>query len=162
MSIRDNGDQGAHHLALPVMGRGVGASEDSDMFSSEPHGSPHINRDGFTLIEIMIALAVLGISLTVLLGLRNRDIALSAYSGHMTEATLLARQRISEVSFAGFPDLGAREGDFGEDHPNYKWKEEVKQTPYDVVRELNLEVLWTEGGREESVRFTTFLFNARG
>lgn len=119
-------------------------------------------QSGFTLIEIMVSLAVLAIALTVLLGLRNRDIALSAYSGHLTEATLLARQRISEVSFAGFPDLGAREGDFGEEYPNYKWKEEVKQTPYEVVRELNLEVLWKEGKREESVRFTTFLFNARG
>ncbi|MCG3113091.1 MAG: prepilin-type N-terminal cleavage/methylation domain-containing protein [Candidatus Manganitrophus sp. SB1] len=130
--------------------------------------TPHASRStlhaqsGFTLIEIMVSLAVLAIALTVLLGLRNRDIALSAYSGHLTEATLLARQRISEVSFAGFPDLGAREGDFGEEYPNYKWKEEVKQTPYEVVRELNLEVLWKEGGREESVRFTTFLFNARG
>lgn len=162
MSIQDRGRQGANHPALPVIGRGVGASEDSDLFSSEPHGSPHINRRGFTLIEIMVSLAVLAIALTVLLGLRNRDIALSAYSGHLTEATLLARQRISEVSFAGFPDLGAREGDFGEEYPNYKWKEEVKQTPYEVVRELNLEVLWKEGKREESVRFTTFLFNARG
>lgn len=119
-------------------------------------------NSGFTLIEIMVSLAVLAIALTVLLGLRNRDIALSAYSGHLTEATLLARQRISEVSFAGFPELGAREGDFGEAYPHYKWKEEVKQTPYEVVRELNLEVLWKEGGREESVRFTTFLFNAKG
>lgn len=117
---------------------------------------------GFTLIEIMIALAVLAISLTVLLGLRNRDIALSGYSGHLTEATLLARQQIAEITFAGFPDLGEKEGDFGEERPGYRWKQEVKQTPYDVVRELNLDVLWKEGGREESVRFTTFVFNAKG
>lgn len=110
----------------------------------------------------MIALAVLAISLTVLLGLRNRDIALSGYSGHLTEATLLARQQIAEITFAGFPDLGEKEGDFGEERPGYRWKQEVKQTPYDVVRELNLDVLWKEGGREESVRFTTFVFNAKG
>lgn len=117
---------------------------------------------GFTLIEIMIALAVLAISLTVLLGLRNRDIALSSYTGHITEATLLARQLVSEISFAGFPDVGEREGDFGEEHPGYKWKQEVKATPYEVVRELNVDVLWREGGHNETVHFTTFLFNAKG
>lgn len=140
-------------------GRG-GKGEKEQPYRLPPIANP--SHSGFTLIEIMVSLAVLAISLTVLLGLRNRDIALSAYSGHLTEATLLARQRISEISLAGFPELGAREGDFGEEYPNYKWKEEVKQTPYDVVRELNLEVLWMEGRREESVRFTTFLFNPRG
>ncbi len=132
--------------------------------ASTPHPlrlTPHVSCNGFTLIEIMVALAVLAISLTVLLGLRNRDIALSAYANHMTEATLLARQRISEITFAGFPDLGESEGDFGEDRPGYRWKEAVKQTPYDVVRELNLEVLWKEGGRDEKVQFTTFIFNAK-
>ncbi len=111
----------------------------------------------------MVALAILAISLTALLGLRNRDISLSAYSAHLTEATLLARQRISEITLAGFPDLGQREGDFGEARPGYRWKQEVKQTPIgEVVRELQVEVLWMEGGREERARFTTYLFNPKG
>ncbi|HLG22490.1 MAG TPA: prepilin-type N-terminal cleavage/methylation domain-containing protein [Candidatus Manganitrophaceae bacterium] len=131
---------------------------------------------GFTLIEIMVALAVLSIALVVLLGLRNRDLALAAYSRHLTEATLLARQKIGEISLAGFPDLGEREGDFADAAPGYRdlrgmvfgrteyrWREEVKQTPYpyDVVRELSLTVVWSEGGREETARFTTYLFNVK-
>lgn len=109
----------------------------------------------------MIALMVLSVSFIVLIGLRNRDIALAAYSHHMTEATLLARQRITEVSVAGFPEMGATEGDFGEAAPRYRWKQEVRQTPFEVVRELVLAVVWTEGGREEEVRFTTYVFNAK-
>src|SRR5581483_7317523 len=116
---------------------------------------------GFTLIEIMIALMVLSVSFVVLIGLRNRDIALAAYSHHMTEATLLARQRITEITAAGFPEMGESEGDFGEAAPLYKWKQQMKQTPFDVVRELALAVVWKEGSREEEVRFTTYLFNAK-
>jgi len=149
-------------LRISDCGFRIGKAKSVRFLLRNPQSAIRNRQAGFTLIEIMISLAVLGIALTVLLGLRNRDIALSAYSGHMTEATLLARQRISEVTFAGFPDLGTREGDFGEEHPNYTWKEEVKQTPYDVVRELNLDVLWMEGGRQESVRFTTFIFNPKG
>lgn len=122
---------------------------------------PLPSAGGFTLLEIMIALAVLSISFVVLLGLRNRDIALATYSHHMTEATLLARRQITEISIAGFPDLGESEGDFGEESPGYQWKQEVKQTPFDVVRELVLRVEWKEGDREEGVSFTTYVFNAK-
>lgn len=122
---------------------------------------PAKNLPGFTLIEIMIALMLLSVSFVVLIGLRNRDLALAAYSHHMTEATLLARRRITEVSVAGFADMGESEGDFGEAAPSYRWKQEVKPTPIDVVRELVIAVVWTEGSREEEVRFTTFLFNAK-
>lgn len=126
---------------------------------------------GFTLIEIVIALAILSISLIVLLGLRNRDLALAAYSRHLTEATLLARQKIGEISLAGFPDLGEREGGFDADpdhvgladRSGYRWRQEVRQTPYpdDVVRELTLTVSWKEGGRAEESRFTTYVFNVK-
>jgi general secretion pathway protein I len=117
--------------------------------------------NGFTLIEIMIALMVLSVSFVVLIGLRNRDIALAAYSHHMTEATLLARQRITEVSVSGFPDMGESEGNFGETVTRYRWKQQVKQTPFEVVRELVVAVIWNEGSREEEVRFTTYIFNAK-
>jgi general secretion pathway protein I len=132
-----------------------------NMSITRPAEERPFNRSGFTLIEIMIALMVLSVSFVVLIGLRNRDLALAAYSHHMTEATLLARQRITEVSVAGFPDMGDSEGDFGEAAPGYRWKQQVKQTPFEVVRELVLAVVWNEGSREEEVRFTTYLFNAK-
>ncbi|MFQ5780993.1 MAG: prepilin-type N-terminal cleavage/methylation domain-containing protein [Nitrospiria bacterium] len=113
---------------------------------------------GFTLLEIMVALAVISISFVALLGLRNRDIALAAYSRHLTEATLLARQKITEVSATGFPDLGVTEGDFGEAYSGFQWEQEVKQTPFEVVRELVLTVIWMEGRREEETKFTLYLF----
>ncbi len=118
------------------------------------------SRSGFTLLEIMIALAVVSISFVVLLGLRNRDIVLAEYSRHITVSTLLARQKITEVSVEGFPDLGSSDGGFGETYPEFKWRQEVRQTPFDVVRELELSVVWKEGVREEVSRFTVYIFDA--
>ncbi|MFQ5544256.1 MAG: type II secretion system protein [Nitrospiria bacterium] len=114
---------------------------------------------GFTLLEIMVALALLSISLVILLGLRNRDVALSERARQITEATILARQRITAVSVAGFPDLGKSDGDFGEDFPRYRWAQEIKQTFFEEVRELILSVRWKEGKREEEIQFTTYLFD---
>ncbi len=122
------------------------------------------NKKGFTLLEIMVALAVISISLVVLLGLRNRDLVLAATARDMTQATLLARQKITEIQLIGFPDLGEKKGDFGEEAPNFRWRQEVVQTPFDSVRELLLEVSWginedKEKEKDGQVRFTSYLFN---
>ncbi len=119
---------------------------------------------GFTLLEIMVALAVISISLVILLGLRNRDLVLSATARDMTEATILARKKITEINLGSFPDLGEKKGDFGEEAPKYRWRQEVVQTPFESVRELVLEVSWgvNEDNEEEKdgqVRFTSYLFD---
>jgi len=120
--------------------------------------------NGFTLLEIMVALAVISISLVVLLGLRNRDLVLSATARDITEATMLARKKITEISLSTFPDLGEKKGDFGEESPDFRWRQEVVQTPFESVREMVLEVSWgvNENNEEEKdgqVRFTTYLFD---
>ncbi|MFQ5598339.1 MAG: prepilin-type N-terminal cleavage/methylation domain-containing protein [Nitrospiria bacterium] len=124
-----------------------------------PPGTRIQSLGGFTLLEIMVALTVLSISLVVLLGLRNKDIALSAHARRITEATLLARLKITEIKTEGFPDLGEQQGDFGETAPKYQWRQEVRLTPFDAVRELILHVTWRHDTREEAVRMTAYLFN---
>ncbi len=119
---------------------------------------------GFTLLEIMVALAVISISLVVLLGLRNRDLVLSATARDMTKATMLARKKITEIHMSSFPDLGEKKGRFGEEAPEFRWRQEVVQTPFEAVREMVLEVSW--GGSEDheeekdgQVSFTSYLFD---
>ncbi len=116
-------------------------------------------KKGFTLIEIMVALSVLSISLVILLGLRNRSIALAAKSRHTIEATLLARQKITEISISGFPDLGESEGDFGNEYPLYRWRKNVVQTPFEEVREMFLEIIWKNNDQKENISVTTYLFD---
>ncbi len=119
-------------------------------------------KKGFTLIEIMVALSVLSISLVVLLGLRNSDIALAAKGRSIIEATILARQKITEISSAGFPSLGEAQGDFAEEFPQYTWRQTVVQTPFEQVRELYLEIVWKNNTQEERVGVTTYLFDHKG
>lgn len=114
---------------------------------------------GFTLLEIMVALAVLSISLVVLLGLRNRDVALSERARHITEATFLGRKKMTEISVSGFPDFGETSGTFGDDLPQYAWRQEVTQTPFEEVREVLVQIVWKTSKSEESVRFTSYLFD---
>jgi len=103
-------------------------------------------KGGFTLIEVMVAIAILAVSLVVLLGLRNRDVQLQSYARDMTRATLLAREMAETADVEGTPELGYVEGDFGPDQPGFHWQRQV--TPFlsefigDKVREVRVSVIW--------------------
>ena len=123
------------------------------------------SRSGFTLLEVMVALAILAVALVVLLGLRNRDVQLQAYARDLTRATLLAREMAATVDTEGTPELGYVEGDFGPDQPGFSWQRQV--SPFmadyigDRVREVRVSVIWgppddptaTPEGRVDLSRF---------
>ena len=71
---------------------------------------------GFTLLEVLVAVAVLGLALVSLLALHVRNIDLIARDQRVTEATLLARDLMTDVEAGPFPDLGMSAGDFEADY----------------------------------------------
>lgn len=117
--------------------------------------NPHTK--GFTLIEVMTALTVIAIAFVILLGLRNRDIAISEKSAHLIQATLLAQKKMAELSLEKDKDTGTRKGDFGEAFPAYRWEMEIRETPRKQIREFVIMVLWGNKRHEENVTFIKYL-----
>ncbi|HZR08781.1 MAG TPA: prepilin-type N-terminal cleavage/methylation domain-containing protein [Myxococcales bacterium] len=89
-----------------------------------------MNR-GFTLLEVMISLAILAIALVALSGLNGGAVAMHAYGRRATEATLLLRGKMLDVEddlqkngFSDFDD--EKHGDFAaEGSPGYAWSAEI-------------------------------------
>ena len=54
---------------------------------------------GFSLLEVMIALAIVAIALVSLLGLSNRSILVQDKIQRLTQATMLAQQLMSQVTW---------------------------------------------------------------
>jgi len=119
--------------------------------------SNNVNAKGFTLIEVMTALTILAISFVILLGLRNRDIAISEKSAHLIEATLLAQKKMADLSLEKDKDTGTRKGDFGEAFPDYRWEMEIHETSRKKIRELIVMVRWGSNAHEDNVRFTRYI-----
>ena len=115
---------------------------------------------GFTLLEVMIALAVLAITLVVLLDLRNRDIVLNGHSGNLTTATLLAQERLAALELSGPAGLGEWRGAFP-GYEEFAWKMQVTRTSLDFIHQVRLQVVWNEGRRGEEVEMTTYVFDER-
>ena len=84
------------------------------------------NSQGFTLLEVMIAVAVLAIALSAVLGLQSRSLTLAAESRFYTTATLLAMGKMAEMAVAGRGDLMSDSGDFGDVFSGYAWRVSVQ------------------------------------
>lgn len=89
-------------------------------------------RAGFSLLEVMVALAILALSLGVILNGNVNAIASVERIEGMSQATLLARGKMldleRELNKEGFSvDDEERDGDFSDQkHPEIKWVAKVK------------------------------------
>ena len=103
--------------------------------------------NGFTLLEVMIAFAILSLSLIVLLSLRNSSIRVVERSDRITTATLLAKTKMEDLPRP--VSIGESEGEFdGGEFKGYKWKRSVKTTPFAFIKEVIVIVTWDEGKRD--------------
>lgn len=116
---------------------------------------------GFSLLEVLVAVAVLGLALVSLLGLHVRNIDLIARDQRVTQATLLARALMTEVETGPFPELGALDGDFELDYPDrypgLRWEREVLTTPIPNVREVRVRVFHGELESGDDVTLTYYV-----
>lgn len=86
---------------------------------------------GFTLLEVMISLAILAVSLVAISGLNGGAVAMEAYSRRATEATLLLRAKMNDLEDQlhkdGFSDFDDdKRGTFeDEGAPDFAWRAEI-------------------------------------
>jgi general secretion pathway protein I len=116
---------------------------------------------GFTLLEVLVAVAVLGLGLVSLLGLHVRDLALIERAQRITDGTLLARALMTEAEVEPFPDIGLTNGDFEDRYPgqfpDLRWEREVTQTPVPDVREIRVRVFRGEQESGDDVSLSYYL-----
>ena len=118
-------------------------------------------RRGFTLLEIMVALAIISVALVALLALGNRSIATHARLQQLTQATLLAQQKLATAEVdarLGRLEQIRQEGVFPEPYAAYRWRLEFADTPLPSIRTVTVTVAWGEEDRNEFVDLTSFLF----
>ena len=84
---------------------------------------------GFTLLEVLVAMAVLAISLLALLTLHEQSIRTVIRGQDTSRAALLAQAIISQAELERFPPLGDMKGNFEKlfpkQYPNYRWERRV-------------------------------------
>jgi general secretion pathway protein I len=88
---------------------------------------------GFTLLEVLVALAVLAIALTSIYRLQGQTFLMSASARFYSIAPQLARMKLAEVERQKFKDILGGSGAFDEDYPGYSWSLNIEEVPSDLV-----------------------------
>ncbi len=83
------------------------------------------SEKGFTLIEIMVAMAVLAIVLATLFKLQSSTIALSEAAHFKTLAQVLVRQQMAALELAGY-EQDELPKEFKNEYEGYTWSCEVE------------------------------------
>jgi len=110
-----------------------------------PRFSSH--SSGFTLIEVMLAMAIVATALVALLGLQHQSLLSVARGQDVTRAALLAQEVMTSAELERFPALGQTHGDFETMHPrqyrNFKWFRAVEATAmFPDVRKVKVRVVY--------------------
>jgi general secretion pathway protein I len=96
---------------------------------------------GFTLLEVMIAMAILAITLVTVYQSQSQSISMASDSRFLTTASLLAQGRMAQVDAADPHEVVSAKGVFGEEFSDYAWQVEigdVKEIP--LLKRITLTV----------------------
>jgi len=106
---------------------------------------------GFTLLEVMVAMAIIAIALTAVLGSQSQSLSLASEVKFSTTAALLAQSKMAEIEAEKPGDLTSDSGDFGEDYPGYRWDKSVNDVTFDEpegvsdhLEQIDLTVSWED------------------
>jgi general secretion pathway protein I len=100
---------------------------------------------GFTLLEVMVALAIIATALVTLLGTHMMSLNLAQKNKEQTLCTLLGRQKMEEVFTTPFDSVSNDSGDFGADYPNYEWETTVEKGVVDNLKNVKITIKYPGG-----------------
>ena len=107
---------------------------------------------GFTLLEVLVAVAIVAIALVTFMGLHLRSLDATIRAQDLSTAVLLAQAKMATMG--EFPDTGQEQGRFeGPELQRFQWATVVTEHTLDAVaggqtvtvRRLEVIVSWADG-----------------
>ncbi len=91
---------------------------------------------GFTLLEVMVALAVMSIVLVSVYRMHSQSLAMNTAVRFYTQAPMLAQSKMVEIEALSSNAFPADSGEFGEEFPGYSWKASIADVASEILGEV--------------------------
>ena len=114
-------------------------------------------RAAFTFVEVLAAMAFLGILIPVLASALHLSSGVGSAAERSTIAAQLGENRLNELTLGDAWTSAESGGDFGTDWPRYRWELKKSDWQTGAMTELVLDVFFTVQGREQDVRLSTLV-----
>ena len=121
---------------------------------------------GFTLIEVVVALAILGVGLTVIMELFSGGLRLARTSEEYTKAMNFARTKMEEIISKQNIEEGTDEGKCDDD--TFHWQVKIKKAdilpiekdsdfkPPVELFQVRVDIFWKSGSKERSASIESY------
>ena len=127
--------------------------------------STHFNNDGFTLIEVLVALAVVAIAVSALLRLQLISIKMTDNTVVSTHALFLAQQKMDETIAQSSLGAGTATGSITLNNRELNWRRtvtdlclpELDRKDFALLRRVEIDVNWTRGSADKRLNLTTYV-----
>lgn len=114
---------------------------------------------GFTLIEILAAVAVLAIALSAILGGMAQYANAASHIREKTFALWVAHNRLTELELQGVsPETGKSDGDVEMAGIQWKWQMQVQKTPDPRLNRIDVQVQRKDEDAEGSLAALSAFF----
>lgn len=115
-------------------------------------------QQGFTLIEIIISLVVISVALGAVIATTGNSIKHGTHIKEKTIALWVAQNAIAEISIEKkWPSKGIKSDNAMMAGKNWFIKSDIKQTPNENIRRMDLSVFSDEKAEDKVVSLTTYI-----
>lgn len=115
------------------------------------------NNKGFTLLEMIVALAIISGVLVTVIGSLNYHIKIVTDNEVLVTAVFLGKNKMEEIKYNDITDSKTQEGTFeyiGDNYKDYNWKFElIQHSEYETLENMKVSVFYKE---DEVYEISTF------
>ncbi len=116
------------------------------------------SKSGFSLLEVMVAVVILGFGLLAIMHLFPIGLRASKISQDTTVATFLAQQKMEELRATRYANIGdSPTGTFDSPFDNFSWTKSVTVVESDRLSKVMIEVSYSPYGQGRRVKLVTFI-----
>ncbi|CAB1068122.1 hypothetical protein D1AOALGA4SA_240 [Olavius algarvensis Delta 1 endosymbiont] len=100
-----------------------------------PASSIQHPASGFTLLEVLIAMAIMAVVLVSVYRLHSQTLTMTTTNRFYTQAPLLAQSKMAQLEAASSDLVSGDSGDFGDNFPGYAWSVSTEDVSSEALGE---------------------------